>query len=264
MKSSVTDAIKYLKRYINSSPSIGLILGSGLDVDIRVIRAIPYRQIPQFPVPTVMGHQGLLCLGKVNSIELLLMKGRIHIYEGYLAKDVAFPVAVMASMGVKKLIVTNSSGGINRKYAPGDVMFVVDQINLMGDSPLSGPSFVDISGAYEKSLSRDMIRAGRHAGIKVHLGVLAGVRGPAYETPAEVRMLRKLGADAVCMSTIPEVIAAKSYGMRVIGLSFIANRASNFSKKHAHHEVLEMANRSSEKLSLIVKEAVRKFAQHYP
>ena len=143
-------------------------------------------------------------------------------------------------------------------------MFVVDQINLMGDSPLSGSSFVDMSGAYEISLSRDILRAGRNAGIKVHPGVLAGVRGPVYETPAEVKMLRKLGADAVCMSTIPEVIVAKSYGMRVIGLSFIANRASSFPKKHSHHEVLEMANRSSEKLSIIVKEAIKKFAQHYP
>jgi len=264
MKSSVADAIKFLKKHINSSPAIGLILGSGIDVDIRVTRAIPYRKIPQFPVPTVKGHQGLLCLGTVNGIELILMKGRIHIYEGYSAQEVAFPVAVMASMGVTKLIVTNSSGGINRKYAPGDVMFVVDQINLMGDSPLSGPSFVDLSGAYETSLSEDMLRAGRCAGTRVHLGVLAGVRGPAYETPAEVLMLRKLGADAVCMSTIPEVIAAKSYGMRVIGLSFIANRASSFSKKHAHREVLEMANRSSGKMSIIVKEAVRKFALHYP
>lgn len=256
----VSSAVNYIKKYLSASPAVAIILGSGLDMEIRTRTTIPYGDIPGIPVPSVKGHTGVLALGEAGGVNVLALKGRVHIYEGYSARDAAAPVFILAGLGVARIIVTNSSGGINRRYSPGNVMFVTDHINLLGESPLRGPCFVDMTRPYEMSLADDIRRLGRRHGLRVRRGVLAAVRGPAYETPAEVRMLRRLGADAVCMSTIPEVIAAKSCGMKVVGVSFIANMAADHDPLF-HHDVLKAAKKRMEALSLFFRDIVRIFAQ---
>jgi len=246
------EAAEYVSGQIDFKPSLGVVLGSGLGplagrVDSPVV--IPYNNIPSFPIPGVKGHEGNLVCGRLSGVEAGVMQGRFHYYEGYYMRDVTFPVRVLALLGVKVLIVTNASGGINDAIAPGGFMAVTDHINLMGTNPLigmedaeDGRNFLDLTRAYDPGLLGMARDEAREAGIDLYEGVMAAMQGPCYETPAEVRMLRSLGADAVCMSSIPEVIMARQLGMRVLCISLVTNRAAGLSDAPpAHSEVLEVA-----------------------
>ncbi len=233
-------------------PVIGLILGSGLGpyADSFLSKTvIPFHELPHFPRSTAPGHSGNLVLGDVEGIPAAAMQGRVHFYEGYSMAEVTYPVRVLGGLGIRKLIVTNAAGGINLGFRPGDLMLITDHINLMGTNPLIGPNveelgprFPDMSEAYDGALRDAGLRAGRGAGIDLRQGVYLGLSGPSYETPAEIRMLRSLGADAVGMSTVPEVIVANCMGVRVLGISCITNMAAGIlPRKLTHQEVMDTA-----------------------
>lgn len=250
----VNEALEVLRSKTGKTPEIGLILGSGLgELADRIADPddIPYHDLPHFPKPTVAGHKGQFVLGKLKGKSVMAMQGRYHHYEGYSLQQVAFPVAVMKAAGIKTLLVTNAAGGINQHFAPGDLMLITDHINMLGGSPLIGPNdetvgprFPDVSAAYTPSLIERAEDVARHAGIHVQKGVYLATSGPQYETPAEIRMMRTLGADAVGMSTVPEVIAAAHAGLSVLGISCITNMASGIlDQPLSHHEVIETAER---------------------
>ncbi|MBI5189734.1 MAG: purine-nucleoside phosphorylase [Nitrospirae bacterium] len=247
-------AVGFIRAKSGRPARTGIILGSGLGsladcVEGRV--SIPYQSIPGFPVSSVKGHKGELVLGTLSGIPVAVMQGRFHHYEGYGMPDVTLPVRVMAGLGVDTLVVTNASGGIREDLAPGTFMAVTDHINMMGVNPLAGlpqggdggrDVFVDMTDAYDPGLAGILKDVAAAKGIYVSEGVLAAVSGPCYETPAEVRMLKALGADAVCMSTVPEVIMARYLGLRVLGLSLVTNRAAGLGDSGPEHEeVLEVA-----------------------
>ncbi len=236
--------------------SIGVILGSGLGkVADSVVEAggvaVSYGDIPHFPTSSVEGHKGRLVCGPVGGHNVLLMQGRVHRYEGYPSSSVIFPVRVLHAMGVRRLIVTNAAGGLGDGFAAGDLMFIEDHLNMTGDNPLVGdndprfgPRFPDMSEAYSKRLLALASDVAAARGIPMQRGVYAGLLGPSYETPAEIRMLKTLGAHAVGMSTVFEVIAASHLGMEVLGISCITNLASGLSdQKLSHDEVKETATR---------------------
>jgi purine-nucleoside phosphorylase len=252
------------------APKVGVVLGSGLGgfadaLDERT--AIPFGEIPHFPASTVAGHGGALVLGRCGGVPVAVMKGRVHHYEGYSLQDVVFPVRVLARLGVRTLVVTNAAGGINTLFAPGELMVIEDHLNLIGNPLLGpnddalGPRFPDMSEAYDLRL-RDVAEAACAAvGVRCHRGVYVGMTGPSYETPAEIRMARVLGADAVGMSTVPEVIAARHMGLRVAGLSCITNMAAGVSdRKLDHREVLETGRRVTEALLQVLARIVSEAA----
>ncbi|RMH43170.1 MAG: purine-nucleoside phosphorylase [Deltaproteobacteria bacterium] len=235
------------------APRVGLILGSGLGsfadrLDDAV--AIPYGDIPRFPTSSVEGHAGALVLGRFDGVPCVAMKGRVHYYEGYDLRDVAFPARVLVRLGARTLIVTNAAGGIRDDLEPGTLMLIRDHINLFGANPLRGPNdprigprFPDMTTAYDAEL-RELARRAAGDAIALAEGVYAGLPGPSYETPAEVQMLARLGADAAGMSTVPEVIAARHMGARVLGISCITNKAAGLGNATlSHDEVTETAAR---------------------
>ena len=247
-------AAAYIQKRAAQSPKIGLVLGSGLGVLAeQMTRAvkIPYRDIPSFPISTVPGHAGQLVLGKLGGNDVVTMQGRFHYYEGYALSEVTFPVRVMHELGVETVIVTNAAGGINESFESGDLMLIRDHINFTFRNPLIGrnqpewgPRFPDMSEAYDRSLRKLAREVASEQGIRLQEGVYAGVTGPSYETPAEIRMLRTLGGDAVGMSTVPEVIVARHMGMRVLGISCITNMAAGvLDQPLSHEEVMETAER---------------------
>ena len=215
---------------------------------------IPYREIPHFPQATVAGHKGELVVGLSGAVPVAVLSGRVHHYEGYSLSEVVFPIRVLGAMGVETLVVTNTAGGINLAYEPGDLMVIEDHINMMGGNPAAGvdaaalgPRFFDMSDAYDPRLRDLAERACRGAGVAVRKGVYIAFPGPSYETPAEIRMARILGADAVGMSTVPEVVAARHMGLRVLGLSCITNMAAGVARKKLdHREVLEVGENARE------------------
>ena len=247
-------AARYIQKKTKLRPKIALVLGSGLgafaDEFTNAIR-IPYAKIPHFATSTAIGHAGQLVAGTVEGVELVGMQGRVHLYEGYSAKDVAFPVRVFARMGVKAVILTNAAGGIKKEFTEGRLVVISDHINLQGTNPLTGPNderfgprFPDISTAYDKKFRELTLAEGRRLGIGLGEGVYAALAGPSYETPAEIRYLRTIGADLVGMSTVPEVIAARHAGMRVLGISCVTNTAAGILDRPLdHQEVLETAER---------------------
>ncbi len=247
---ALKQAADYISSKINQQPKIGLILGSGLGVLAEEIQnpvTIPYGEIPGFPVSTVEGHAGQLVIGELEGKDVVAMQGRFHFYEGYSMEKVTFPVRVMKYLGVEKLIVTNAAGGVNESFEAGDLMIINDHINNMGTNPLIGPNdsdmgarFPDMSQAYCKELRKLAKNTAENLGLKVQEGVYVGNTGPSYETPAEVRMLRTLGGDAVGMSTVPEVIIAQHSGMKVLGISCISNMAAGIlDQPLTHDEVME-------------------------
>lgn len=267
----INDTIKYIKEQAGISsetgPEIGLILGSGLGVLAEAIEdmvVIPYMNIPHFPVPTVEGHKGQLVLGELSGKPVVCMQGRFHYYEGYSIYQVTYPVRVMQKLGISKLIVTNSAGGINIEFKPGDLMLIEDHINLMGVNPLIGeniesfgPRFPDMSEAYNRELGRKAEEAARSLSIELRKGVYAALTGPSYETPAEIRYLRIIGADAVGMSTVPEVIVANHGGINVLGISCITNMAAGvLGKPLNHRDVVDTANTVAGKLVKLIKKIV--------
>jgi purine-nucleoside phosphorylase len=242
-EAQVSRAAAFLRRRLPSRPRLAVVLGSGMgDLDLGLPEAeLPYARIPGFPRARVAGHPGRLSL--VGGAAIL--RGRVHFYEGHSMDEVVRPIRVMARLGVTSVVLTNAAGAIRRVFRPGDVMLIADHLNLMGTNPLrGGPHFVDLSGLYETRL-----RALR--GLR--RGVYAGVSGPTYETPAETAMLRALGADAVGMSTVPEAVAARQAGMRVLGLSLITNAAAGTTKKPVSHaEVLEAGVRARARMAALL------------
>jgi len=232
---------------------LAMALGSGfshvlseLEVDAR----ISYARLPGFPKPTVPGHAGELLIGRLGGTPVMILSGRAHFYEGHAMEQVTLAVRALAACGVRDLLLTNAAGGINRRFRAGDFMMLTDHINLMGVNPLRGPvsadlpRFVDLTRAYDPELSALLTSAARATKLKLHRGVYLAVSGPSYETPAEIRAFARLGADAVGMSTVPEVIAARQCGLRVGALSCITNLAAGISRKElSHAEVLETAER---------------------
>ena len=254
--------------------SVGVILGSGLGRVADVVLeqagalAVDYGEVPHFPVSSVEGHKGRMVAGTVEGARVLLMQGRVHRYEGYAAASVAFPVRVLHALGVRRLIVTNAAGGLGAGMTAGDLMLIEDHLNLTGDNPLLGaneprfgPRFPDMSEAYPKRW-RDLADqlAGKR-GLTLARGVYAGLLGPSYETPAEIRMLRTLGASAVGMSTVHEVIAASHLGVEVLGISCITNLAAGISPhKLSHDEVKETATRVERAFSSLILDVLPRLA----
>lgn len=250
----IRSAAEYLLAQTELRPTVGMILGSGLgdyaDTLEEAVR-IPYSQIPNFPVPTVPGHSGALVFGRKQGRTVVVLQGRIHFYEGLSQQEITLPVRVLAALGVKTLILTNAAGGVNLNFRPGDLMLLRDHINFSGANPLIGPNldefgprFPDMSDLYNAELRNRILDAAQEAGIPMQQGVYAMYSGPNYETPAEIRMFRCMGADAVGMSTVPEALVAGHCGMKVVGVSCITNMAAGvLPQKLSHAEVIETADR---------------------
>jgi purine-nucleoside phosphorylase len=266
------EAVRVIQSHTPLRPAIGLVLGSGLGAFARSLEkatAIPYGEIPHFPVSTAVGHTGELVVGHCLGVPVAVMAGRAHYYEGYTMPQVVFPVRVLGRMGVKTIIFTNAAGSVNVNYKPGELMVLSDHINLMGANPMIGPNddqlgqrFFDMTEPYDPHLREIAEKACWKAGVTVRKGVYIALTGPSYETPAEIRMCRTLGADAVGMSTVPEVIAARHMGLRVLGISCITNMAAGVSKKPLdHREVLEVGEKVKagliDVLGRIIQEAAK-------
>lgn len=252
--SAIQEAKAAIEAKISVKPQIGLILGSGLGVladEIENAVAISYSEIPHFTKSTVAGHKGQLVIGNLEGKTVVAMQGRFHYYEGHGLDAVVFPVRVMKALGVETILVTNAAGGINTSYTPGDLMLIADHINLTSQNPLIGPNdetvgvrFPDMSEAYSKRLRELAKGIANEQGISLQEGVYCGLTGPTYETPAEIRMLRILGGDAVGMSTVPEVIVARHIGLEVLGISCISNMAAGILEQPLNHEeVIETTER---------------------
>lgn len=239
-------ATRIIRSRISVEPRIALVLGSGLGGfadDFEEAVAIPYEDIPGFVRSTAQGHAGRLVIGKVDSIPVLAMQGRVHYYEGYSLEEVTFPVRTFGLLGVKTLILTNAAGGINVQLAQGALMVISDHLNLMGVNPLRGPNderfgprFPDMSAVYSPELQELVVEEAKAINVEVRRGKYGALTGPSYETPAEIHMLRNLGADAVGMSTVPEAIVARHMGLEVLGISCITNMAAGISDEPINHE----------------------------
>ncbi|UNL92728.1 purine-nucleoside phosphorylase [Paenibacillus polymyxa] len=262
-QATIQEAADYIRAKSGISPEIGLILGSGLGILADLIQdgvSIPYQDIPHFPVSTVEGHEGELLLGTIEGRAVVMMKGRFHMYEGYGPQLTAFPVRVMKQLGIQSLLVTNAAGGVNTFYKAGDLMVISDHLNLTGQNPLIGPNdaalgvrFPDMSEAYSRRLREIAKQTATQQGFSLQEGVYAGLLGPNYETPAEIVMLRTLGADAVGMSTVSEVIVARHAGIEVLGFSCITNMAAGIlDQPLSHGEVMETAEKVREQFLKLV------------
>ena len=268
---SIDEAVSFIRSRTSVQPSLGIILGSGLGNVVDAIEAdvaIPYSEIPGAKASTVVGHQGRMIVGHTGGVPVVVMQGRVHFYEGYEMEEVLFLSRVVGRLGIRQLIVTNAAGGINTSFKPGDLMLISDHINFMGVNPLRGPNveelgvrFPDMSEAYPQSL-RDLARAvAGDLGILVQEGVYLALSGPTYETPAEIRAFRTLGADAVGMSTVPEVIAMSHMNIPVLGISCITNMAAGILKqKLTHSEVMETTARVQKEFTELVLGIVRRLA----
>ncbi len=259
-------ALAWIRGKTDVQPSAGVVLGSGLGSFADRLAhavAIPYEEIPYFPVSRVAGHLGRLVLGEIReggtAVPLAVMQGRVHAYEGWTAEDAAFGARVLCRLGIRALLVTNAAGAVNPSFAPADLVRIVDHLNLSGQNPLAGenderlgPRFPDLSDAYDARLGALLDEAAAASGVPLRSGVYACLAGPSYETPAEIRMLRALGADLVGMSTVPEVIAARHMGVPVAGISVVTNYAAGLARKPlSHDEVAETAKRVEERLSTL-------------
>ncbi|TCP69915.1 purine-nucleoside phosphorylase [Baia soyae] len=249
-QSNIREATEWIQSKIQVQPKIGLILGSGLGVlagEVENPVKLPYNDIPHFPQSTVEGHAGELVVGMLEDQPVLVMAGRFHLYEGHPLTSVTFPIRVMKALGVDTIIVTNAAGGVNTSYEPGDLMLIKDHINMTFQNPLIGPNdpeqgvrFPDMSTAYDPELREMARKVATEQGVKFQEGVYIGLLGPTYETPAEIRMCRFLGGDAIGMSTVPEVIVARHAGIRCLGISCISNMAAGILEQPlSHDEVME-------------------------
>jgi purine-nucleoside phosphorylase len=264
---SIEDAASFILDESGSRPGVLVMAGTGLGDCLNGIRnahSMDYTRIPHFPRSTVESHKGELVLGQIGGKNAAVMRGRFHLYEGYTPKQVTFPIRVMQVLGVKTLIVTNASGGLDLSYQPGDIMVVKDHINLTGENPLEGPNhdpwglrFPGMADAYDAGLRRLAIKKGKELGKELREGVYAGLKGPSLETPSEMRFLRIIGADAVGFSTVMEVIAARHAGMRVLGLSVVTNLCDPDRPENATVEsVVAAAQNVSENLEALIGKVV--------
>ena len=252
LSTRIHNAVAYLRSQTSAEPTVGMILGSGLGDFADTLenrRVIPFTEIPDFPAATVPGHTGAFVFGTRNGQSVVCLQGRLHYYEGHPMDVLTMPVRIMAKLGVKILVLTNAAGGVNKDYRPGDLMLITDHINFSGSNPLIGiheedfgPRFPDVTDLYSANLRLKVKLAAVEAGIGLRQGVYMMFSGPSYETPAEIRMARILGADAVGMSTVPEAIVAAQCGIKVLGISCITNLAAGVSpNKLSHEEVMETA-----------------------
>lgn len=264
---NIYESYNYLKENVEIKPEIGIILGSGLGDVVNLLsdkQIISYKDIPHFPCSNVVGHEGNLVFGKVNNLNVVIMQGRTHYYEGKGFDPVVYPIYVFKLLGIDKLIITNACGAVNENFKPGDLMLITDYINLLGINPLIGdnnedfgPRFPDMSESYSKEL---ISKVKSISNIPLQEGVYAFFNGPCYETAAEIRTYKMMGADVVGMSTVPETIVANYMGIKVLGISCITNMATGLAKeKHSHKEVLEVANRSSLNLCNLIKNFLLSF-----
>jgi len=263
------EAAAVIRRAARVQPRIGIILGSGLSALADAVEdpvSIDYQDIPHFPVSTILGHQGRLVLGMLQGLPVAVMQGRVHYYEGYSMQQVTLPVRVLRHVGVETLVVTNAAGGLNKAFSSGDLMLITDHINLVGmigANPLRGPNdstlgprFLDMSRAYDRGLRRLAAAVAVETGLPLHQGVYVGLTGPTFETPADIRFLRSIGADAVGMSTVPEVIVARHGGMRVLGVSGISNVAIDqidTDAEASHEEVLQAGELLTPRMTTLIK-----------
>ncbi|AEC01308.1 purine-nucleoside phosphorylase [Parasphaerochaeta coccoides] len=271
LKKKMNESSAYIRGIIGDMPvEIGIILGSGLGAladEVTDATVILYKDIPHFPVSTVPGHAGRLVIGSLRGRKVVCMQGRFHYYEGYGMDLVVFPVQVMYALGVRNLLLTNAAGCVNPAWEPGSLMIISDHIKLVQDNPLRGrndeslgPRFFDMSRAYDIQLRKLARRCAQDLGIDIREGVYQLFTGPSFETPAEVRMARLLGADAVGMSTVPEAIAASHLGIRTLGISCLTNMASGILDQPLNHEeVLETGEKVKETFSALVRDIVQKW-----
>ena len=261
-----------IRAQIELQPQIGIVLGSGLGSlaeSVERATSIPYKDLPSWPVSTVVGHKGRLVCGILEGKNVLVMQGRAHFYEGYSIAQVALPIRVMQRLGIQILIVTNAAGGVNPDFIPGDLMLITDHLNLMGMTGLNplrgpnldelGPRFPDMSQAYDRALSEMARQVAKQNGLLLREGVYICLAGPSFETPADLRFLRTIGADAVGMSTVPEVTVARHAGQRVLGISGITNKANlDGNTLTTHEEVLEAGQMIVPKLTTLIRGVLRR------
>ncbi len=270
MFEKVQETVEFINDRINYNPEYGIILGSGLGGftnDINVEYILSYSEIPNFPVSTVQGHKGALVFGTIGDKRVVAMQGRFHFYEGYDMKQVTFPVRVMKYLGVSKLIVSNASGGVNQNYHVGSIVLIKDHINMMPEHPLRGynderfgPRFVNMSEPYSKSMINKAKEIANELDITVHDGIYLGLQGPTFETLAEYKMVKALGADCVGMSTVPEVIVARHMELETFGLSVITDMGNEDSiEAITHEEVLEAAKEAEPKVRTLIKELIKNY-----
>lgn len=266
--------VRAVREVTDFTPEIGIVLGSGLGDFARLVdrkAEVSYDSLPGFPVSTVAGHAGKLIFGYVRSVPVVVMQGRVHYYEGYSMEQVVAPIRLMGLLGAKKLLLTNAAGGVNTSFTPGDLMLITDHISAFVPSPLRGenpqelgPRFPDMSRVYDKEMGLAVLEAGEKLGESLQQGVYLQWQGPNYETPAEIRMFRTLGADAVGMSTVCEAIAARHMGLRVCAVSCITNMACGILPQPlSHEEVQQTANRVKDKFQALVLESLESF-HHLP
>lgn len=266
--------VRAVREVTNFTPEIGIVLGSGLGDFARLVdrkAEVSYASLPGFPVSTVAGHAGKLIFGYVRAVPVVVMQGRVHYYEGYSMNEVVAPIRLMGLLGAKKLLLTNAAGGVNTSFTPGDLMLITDHISAFVPSPLRGenpqelgPRFPDMSRVYDIEMGRAVLEAGEKLGESLQQGVYLQWQGPNYETPAEIRMFRTLGADAVGMSTVCEAIAARHMGLRVCAVSCITNMACGILPQPlSHEEVQQTADRVKDKFQALVLESLESF-HHLP
>ncbi len=266
----ITKAVQYIQSKISGKYEIGIILGSGLGSlgeKIENPRYVDYADIPNFPVSTAPGHVGRFVFGTLNGKNVMCMQGRIHLYEGYPVESVVMPIRVMRKMGVEKLIVTNAAGGINESFNVGDIMLITDHINFTGRNCLMGANdaefgvrFPDMSFAYAPGLRETALKCAKAMNMNLQQGVYIGCTGPSYETPAEIRAFRVMGADTVGMSTVQEVIAANHCGMQVLGFSLVSNKAAGLSgERLTEEEVLTIGKQKSEEMQTLIMKILGEF-----
>lgn len=267
MWDKVQETVNYIKGEINFTPELGVILGSGLGQftdDILIEYTLPYEEIPNFPISTVQGHKGALVFGTIDTKKVVAMQGRFHFYEGYSMEEVTFPVRVMKYLGVEKLIVSNASGGVNPDYKVGSIVIIKDHINFMPEHPLRGknderfgPRFVNMNEPYSVKMIVKAKEIAQELGIEVHDGVYLGLQGPTFETLAEYRMVKILGADCVGMSTVPEVIVARHMELETFGVSIITDMGDEENMQTiSHEEVLKAAKNAEPHLRRLIKELI--------
>lgn len=268
MLERINHCVECIREITDRQPKIAITLGSGLGdfaTKLKNTVEIPYEKIEGFPTPTVKGHAGKLIFGTYYGIEVVVIDGRVHFYEGYSQDEVVIPVRVMKKLGVKTIILSNAAGGVNFDYKPGDIMLISDHINYSGSNPLIGqnidefgPRFPDMSDVYNEQLRTSIKKKCEEENIKLQEGVYMMFNGPSFETPAEIRMARTLGADAVGMSTVPEAIVARHSGMNVIGMSLITNMAAGMLKQKLNHkEVLDEGKKAEERFTKVITLTVK-------
>jgi len=270
MWEQVQETVSFIKEKTNFTPEYGVILGSGLGSftdDIQLEFTLPYNEIPNFPVSTVQGHKGALVFGTIGDKKVVAMQGRFHFYEGYSMKEVTFPVRVMKYLGVTKLIVSNASGGVNPNYEVGSIIILKDHINMMPEHPLRGanderfgPRFVNMSEPFSIKMIAKAKELAQNLNIKVQDGIYLGLQGPTFETLAEYKMVKTVGADCVGMSTVPEVIVARHMELECFGLSVITDMGNEGNiETISHDEVLEAAKKAEPKVRILIKELILKY-----